>query len=393
MFKKNIKLILLLLVIGVFATFLINLSSSLAGEEGTKPDMSNMGHDMSGMTNEPASTQGTAQGATQGTAQGTENKQAMPGMTHDAGEHAKHSGHTWEDMKKWPGMENRTKEELDAMMMMMPQDHEVYASSKELKKDVGVIVIAHGGTKVWNDSLVKSLGKISNTFPTTVAFGMAMGNSKHIQEGVNHLEEAGAKTIVVVNAFFTEHNEVVDQIKYIFGLTNKPMWPPVERVKSKAKIVFAPYMDDNPLLAEILTDHAKAISSDPKKETVIIVGHGPVNPGYNKIDIEIMERLAKEVKASGGFNDVKAWNLQDDAPKPVRGANVEKIRGMIEEATKAGNKVLIVGMLISSRGIQHKMKTDFKDLEYKFNEEGVVTHENFGMWVGQAVRKVVLKND
>ncbi|OGL40032.1 MAG: hypothetical protein A3C43_08255 [Candidatus Schekmanbacteria bacterium RIFCSPHIGHO2_02_FULL_38_11] len=387
MFKKNIKLILMLMAIGVFATFLISILSSFAGEEETS-------HDMSAMQQGTMATQGTTQGKTPEAVQGTDNKQAMPpGMTHDSGSHAKHSGHSWEDMKKWPGMENRTKEELDAMMMMMAPDHEVYVSSKDLKKDVGVIVIAHGGTKVWNDSLAKSLAKISNTFPTTVAFGMAMGNSSHIQEGINHLEEAGAKTIVVVMAFFNEYNEVADQIKYIFGLSDKPEWPPVERVKSKAKIVFAHYMDDNPLLAEILTDHAKAISSNPKKETVIIVGHGPVNPDYNKRNIGVMKKIAKEVKASGGFNDVKAWNLQDDAPKNIRDANVEKIRGMIGEATKAGNKVLIVGMLISSRGIQHKLKTDFKDLEYKFNEEGVVKHENFGLWVGEAVRKVIIKEE
>ncbi|OGL46034.1 MAG: hypothetical protein A2W05_04195 [Candidatus Schekmanbacteria bacterium RBG_16_38_10] len=372
MFKKNINLILLLLVIGVFATFLINLSYSFAGEEENK-------HDMSTMKNEPAPAQGEAQG--------------MPGMAHDAGEHAKHSGHSWEDMKKWPGMENKTKEELDAMMMMMPPDHEVYISSKDLKKDVGVIVIAHGGTKVWNESLAKSLDKISSTFPTTIAFGMAMGNSKHIQEGINHLEEAGAKKIVVVMAFFNENNEVTDQIKYIFGLADKALWPPVDRVKSKAKIEFAPYMDDNPFLAEILTDHAKSISSNPKKETVIIIGHGPVNPDYNKKSLEIMDKIAKEVKASGGFNDVKAWNLQDDAPKEVRNVNVKKIRGMMEEAIKAGNQVLVVGMLISSRGIQHKMKTDFKGVDYKFNEQGVVTHENFGLWVGEAVKKVILKDE
>jgi len=391
-FQKKAKVFLRLLAALAFAMSLVGFSSTFAQEQ-TKPEMPGMTHDMPGMQHEHGQTQ-EAVPLQQGTApiQETETKPEMPGMTHEmGGSHVKHKGHTWEDMKKWPGMENKTKEELDAMMMMMPPDHEVYVSSKDLKKDVGVLLIAHGGTKVWNEQVVKSVEAVSKTFPTTVCFGMAMGNSSHIQEGINHLEEAGAKTIVVIMAFFTEYNEVSRQIKYIFGLAEKPIWPPVERVKSKAKIIFAQQMNDNPLLGEILTDHAKAISSDPKNETVIIVGHGPTSAEDNKKNLEVMESLAKQVKSAGGFKDVKFWNLQDDAPKEIRETNVKIIRGMIEDAVKNGSKPLVVAMLISSRGIQHKLKTDFKGLDYKFNEEGVVTHENFGRWVGEVVTKAIVK--
>ena len=391
MHKKKVKFFLMSLGVLVFAIVLMSFSPSFA-EEQAKPETPAMTHDMSGMQHDMPNMQ-QGQGTTQGAAQGTETKKEAPAMGHEMGgmDHSKHMGHSWEDMKKWPGMENKTKEQLDAMMMGMPPDKEVYISNKDLKKGVGVIVIAHGGSKVWNQEVEKSLSNISKTFPTTIAFGMAMGNSKHIQEGINHLEEAGAKTIIVVMAFFNENNEVSDQVRYIFGKSDKAMWPPVDRVKSNAKIVFASYIDDNPLLAEILTDEAKKKSIDPKNETVIIVGHGPVNPEYNKKALKVMESLAKEVKASGGFRDVKAWNLQDDAPKEVRSANVKIIRGMIEEVSKNGGTALVVGMLISSRGIQHKIKEDFKGLDYKFYEEGVVTHENFGRWVGEAVTQAISK--
>ena len=380
MHQKKIKLFLMSIVVLAFAIVLLSFSASFA-EDAAKPEMPAMTHDMSGM---PGMQQ--EQG-------GTDTKKAAPAMGHEMGgmDHSKHSGHSWEDMKKWPGMEKKTKEELDAMMMGMPADKEVYISSNDLKKEVGVIVIAHGGSKVWNQEVEKTLSNISKTFPTTIAFGMAMGNSKHIQQGINHLEEAGAKTIIVVMAFFNENNEVSDQVRYIFGQSDKAIWPPVDRVKSNAKIVFAPYIDDNPLLAEILTDEAKKKSIDPKNETVIIVGHGPVNPEYNKKALKVMESLAKEVKASGGYKDVKVWNLQDDAPKEVRSANVKIIRGMIEDASKNGGTALVVGMLISSRGIQHKIKEDFKGLDYKFYEEGVVTHENFGRWVGEVVTHTIVK--
>ena len=150
-------------------------------------------------------------------------------------------------------------------------------------------------------------------------------------------------------------------------------------------MIIAPAMDEHPLVTEILLDHTREISTDPSKEVVIILGHGPTFAHENEVELRHIAVHGARIKEMGKFADVKGITLQDDAPEELRSANVATVRGWVEDANKAGLTPLIVGYLISTRGIQDKIKNDLAGLDYKFQTKGLSAHGNFTKWIRASV--------
>lgn len=272
-------------------------------------------------------------------------------------------------------------------MDLMGHEYAWYISPPDFRSTQGVLILLHGfgdiGDKVFKDQ-VQSVG---NTFPTSLGIGMAMMMSSHIQAALDDLKKAGAKEIVVVPVVSTDKNELYRQWLYIFGRQAKPEYASVPLVKTDAVLKFVTPPGDDPLVAEILIDYAKELSTDPKSELVVIAAHGPTAAADNAEEMKTLANLAKMVKEDGGFADAQGITLQDDAPPAIRAGNVVKLRAIVEGATKDGKRVLIVTNLIGARTIQAKLREDLKGLDYKFNAKGIVQHDNFMKWMGTAITK------
>jgi len=276
--------------------------------------------------------------------------------------------------------------EIALSMDMMGMEYAWYISPPQVKGAQGVLILMHGfreaGDKIFRDK-VQPIGDI---FPTSMGVGMAMMMSSHIQTAVDDLEAAGAKEIVVVPVTSSATNELYRQWLYVFGRQEKAEFATVPRVTSDAAIRIVPPPGDDPLIAEALLDYATEISTDPAKEVVVIAGHGPSSAEDNAEEMKVLAALAKIIREDGGFAAVYGQTLQDDAPAEIREANVQKLRGLVEQATKDGKTVLVVTNLISARSIQAKLRDDLKGLEFKFNAKGIAQHPNFMKWMTEGVR-------
>jgi sirohydrochlorin ferrochelatase len=284
-----------------------------------------------------------------------------------------------------PSYATMTDAEINQNMGMMPPDWTWYGSPDGVKDDVGVLVVAHGSGTVGDKVIQEGVMPVAEAHPTAISYGMAMMGSGHIQNALDQLTAAGAKTIVVVPAVVTQHSSVYRQWAYIFGRHDDAAYLNVPRVKTDAKVILAPAMDEHPLVTDILFDHTKEISTDPANEVVIILGHGPTFAHENEIELQHIATHAKRIKDRGGFADAKGLTLQDDAPEAIRAANVATLRKWVEDADKAGRTPLIVGYLISTRGIQDKIKEDLAGLTYKFQTKGMSAHGNFTAWIRASV--------
>lgn len=287
------------------------------------------------------------------------------------------------------GWEDISTAEVQLSMEMMGSNYEWYISDDDVSGKTGVLILLHGfgdrGDKVFKDQMQM----YGNIFPTALAFGMSMMMSQHIQLGVDDLVAAGAENIIVVPIVATEHNTMIRQWQYIFGLADEPAYATVPQIKTDANIIFIPPPNDDPFVAEILLDYAMQISTDPSNEIVIIVAHGPSETQDNLEALALMDNLARIVKEDGGFSAVYSATLQDDAPLEVRDANVAKLRGMIEKAQAEGKEAILVTNLIGAYTIQSKLRKDLKGLDYKFNAKGLVQHQSFVDWIGESVRNQI----
>jgi hypothetical protein len=284
------------------------------------------------------------------------------------------------------GWEDVTEAEVKLSMEMMGANYQWYISDDDVSGDTGVLILLHGfrdrGDKVFKEQ-VQMYG---NIFPTSLAFGMSMMMSQHMQLGVDDIVAAGAKNVIVVPIVSSEHNSMIRQWQYIFGLVDEPSYATVPRIETDANVIFVPPPGDDPFVAEILIDYADQISTDRSNEVVIIVAHGPSETGDNLDQLALMDNLAKIVKEDGGYSEVYSATLQDDAPLVIRDQNVAKLRGMIEAAQAEGKEAILVTNLIGAYTIQSKLRKDLKGLDYKFNAKGLVQHEIFVDWIGESVR-------
>lgn len=279
-----------------------------------------------------------------------------------------------------------TDAQIALSMEMMGSNYEWYISGPQLKGDEGLLLLMHGFRERGDTAFRQEMQPMADIFPTAMAAGMSMMMSDHIRWAVKDLEAAGVKTIVVVPIVSTKYNTMMRQWEYIFGQYGKPTYATVPQVETTAEVLIADPPGDDPLVAEILLDRAWEISDDPSNEVVIVAAHGPTFDEDNEKVLQELNNLADIMREDGDFADVQALTLQDDAPTEVRERNVAKLRGMVEGAINDGKSVLIVTNLIGTRTIQAKLRDDLKGLDYKFNKQGIITHDNFIKWMGAAVR-------
>jgi hypothetical protein len=309
------------------------------------------------------------------------------------GEGASHAGHEM-DPAMYDKLRERvdlyrsaSKEEIDASMARMPQDYTAYLSDAGTKGKIGVLVLSHGYGKTGDFAFCHSLQPVALRYPTSVAFGMSMMQSSHVQQALDDLTAAGARSIVIVPGISSAaSDDQLRQWQYMFGLTDNPGYTETPRVKTSAKVVWTPALEDHPLVVDAIADYAREKSLNPKQEAVILVSHGPTLDADNQRNLALLNRIAQKLKEKGGYSDVKAMSMQNDAPTEVRAANGRKLRAMVEDANRAGHRVIIVTNLQAPQSIQHQVEADIAGTQYVFNTKGLAQHPNYAKWVDAMVQ-------
>jgi len=277
----------------------------------------------------------------------------------------------------------------------------------------GILLLAHGGNPQWNDNVLAIARAVDVVHPTEVAFGMA--TRANIQAAADKLAARGATEIVAVPLFVSSHSSVVRATEFLLGLRAEA--PPelarfaemahgsqaaghganahaghgaadgvdgTHPVATALPIRITPALNSHPLLGAIVADRARSISTDPSRESVILVAHGPVGDEDNARWLADLGALSGHVN---GYASVDVLSLRDDAPAPVRDAATADLRGKVRAARAAGRDVLIVPVLLSYGGIERGLRTRLEGLEYRLPAQGIAPDARLAQWVGEAARK------
>ncbi|MDH5254853.1 MAG: hypothetical protein OEW72_02955 [Gammaproteobacteria bacterium] len=281
-----------------------------------------------------------------------------------------------------------TDRELDMNMNAMGPDYEWYVSDAKVKGSTGILVLSHGVGENSDRLMRDAFLPLAKKTPVAIGFGMAMMSSAHLQSAVDDLRAAGVRRIILVDqGTTTKYNSLTRHWQYIFGMYPESSYMDVPKIRAPGvEFVWAGHFNDHPLITEMLYEGAMSVSTNPPSEVVIIVGHGPEEAADNVPDLKIIQAHADRIKAKKKFADVRITNLQDDAIVPVRESNVRKLRAMIQQATKAGRKVIVVPIAAASYGVQRNIKTDLRGLQYTFAEKGLIENPKFMQWVDSVIR-------
>lgn len=275
-------------------------------------------------------------------------------------------------------------------------------------KTTGVLVLAHGfgsghglggehgysgeqqKTSPWESAVMEAVNPLSKEYPLEVAFGMA--EPVTIIEAVHKLEQKGISEVVVIPLFISSHSPIIGNSQYILGLRNElPKTTSIKslpKIESKVSFRMTRAIDDSPLIADILLEHAKELSINPAKETVILLGHGPNDEEENKLWLENMNRLAYYVWEKGGFRGVKTATLRMDAPKGIRRSTICELRTLVETYGEDGNVIVVPHFL--APGVEGKIVEALEGLTYVYNGKTLLPHHNISMWIKRMVEGEIL---
>ncbi len=269
----------------------------------------------------------------------------------------------------------------------------------------GILLLAHGGDPSWNAEVETLRASVDKRVPVETALGMA--DAKAIAAATERLRGRGAAKIVAVPLFVHSRSEVMDQTRYVLGMTEKPsevlrlglermakahrghVMPAgaphahafsLDRAVPPVPTVLTTALDDDPLVSGILLARAKALSRDPKTETVVLVAHGPVDPAALPAWEKDLAAHAARLKKDGGFRAVAGLTLRDDAAPPVRAAAVARLRAAVAAGAKKG-RALVVPALLARGGIEKKIPKELAGLEYAWDGSTLMPDAGFERWL------------
>lgn len=275
------------------------------------------------------------------------------------------------------------------------------------RADVGILLLAHGGSANWNATVTDLGGRLNARVPTEVALGMA--TRRTIQTAVDRLAQRGVREIVGVPLFISSHSSVIEATQYLLGMrsdapadlarfarmghgadaghdtADHDAENGTRPVRSVVPIRMVGALDDHPLVSDILASRARTISRDPAHEVVVLVGHGPVSDAENARWLADMRRLGERVASQMSFAGVDVLTVRDDAPEPVRAAATADLRAVVTRAARAGNRVLLVPLLLSYGGIEDGIRTRLDGLDYVMATHALLPDERVARWVLESV--------
>lgn len=295
----------------------------------------------------------------------------------------------------------------------------------------GILIMAHGGDRDWNRDVEAVVEPLRCKYPTEIAFGMAQASS--IREAVNKLERRGVREIAVVR-MFVSGDSFVPATEYILGLRDTPPADPLasrgtesdgpagaqthygsagtdhsgdhaetshdghgeadphaghcmeapEPIRSNSRFVLSyDGVGESPLIDGILYERIQTLSSDPARESVLILAHGPGDDAENERWLASMNRRLQPLGKLGPFREIRCETLREDWPQRRKEAE-RRIRAFVEKAGRDGGRCLVVPFRVSGFG---PYKDVLAGLDYVADERGFCPHPNMTKWIEQAAQK------
>jgi sirohydrochlorin ferrochelatase len=185
-------------------------------------------------------------------------------------------------------------------------------------KKYGVLVISHGSRDAdWVrlvDEAVDAV-KIPKEIPVFSSY-LELVEGRLIQDGIICLEGQGVTDIIVVPLFISSGSTHIDEISYALGVIPEPrLETDLVPFDIQAAIHFTSPIDDDPDIAEILYEKIRALSENPSREIVLLIGHGSVEKEFHLQWRGGLEKLALRLKERGGFDEADVAMLLPDQVK------------------------------------------------------------------------------
>jgi len=269
-------------------------------------------------------------------------------------------------------------------------------------KKTGILVMAHGGSAAWNNSIETTVEPLRKDHPIEIAFGMARASTLH--EAVQKLERDDVRDIAVVRMFISG-DSFLGRTSSILGLSgDAPPYEPASsksdghggghgmaaprRIPSESRFSLSTRgVAESPLVDQILFDRVKALSTNPAEESVLVLAHGPADEAENERWLANMRLRSQRIHEIGAFRHVQCETLREDWAQR-RAEAVRRIREYVKAGSADGGRVIVVPFRIAGFG---PYKEVLEGLTYVADGRGFCPHPNMTRWIEETAERCVAK--
>ena len=255
---------------------------------------------------------------------------------------------------------------------------------------LGVLVVAHGSTTAWNAAVEASVANIQQHTPSQVAYLMGAKN-RTPQEAYDDLVAAGVQRVVIVPLLVSSHSSHYEQIRFIGHLRDDypgSDWMSLTPLHGPADVVgVTPALDAHPILADILSDRAHALSRDPSQESLVIVAHGPNGDANADRWMGVIRELGAQIRSRVPFRTIDIRLLRDDAPKPVKDQALAELRDSVASRAASG-RVVVVPLMLGPGRVVDQIPDVLTGLDYRWDGRPVLPDRRIADWVMYQVARV-----
>jgi sirohydrochlorin cobaltochelatase len=259
--------------------------------------------------------------------------------------------------------------------------------------DFGVLVMAHGGGPAWNGQVEAMLEPVRRDHNLEIAFGMASPDT--IQAAVQRLEQRGARRIAVVRLFISGESWR-ERTEQILGI--RPGAPPrpqgdahaghggghgghdmsLWRIESSARFALSNEGLANATeMGSVLVERVRPLSRDPRRETVLVLAHGPEDDAENERWIREIDARAQALRAHAPFRRVVVETLREDWPEK-RAASEARIRALAAEAAQGGGQLIVLPYRVTGFGPYARV---LEGITYAADRQGLLPSPQVERWV------------
>jgi len=261
--------------------------------------------------------------------------------------------------------------------------------SAERENKVGVVVISHGAPgAIWNDTVRKLVSTVKSPYPLETAF-LDYDEERTLDKAVKRLEAKGVNEVLIAHLSPSSYSNHHEEIFYLtgfrkdLGIYTETAGKPIQ--STIRTFAISPCMDTHPLIVEVLRGYAKELSENPPAESLILLGHGPVEEVENIMWEKQLKRIAEEIRKTLPFREIVCMTLREDSADLISNQAQDDLRETAQRLSTQG-KVLVVADALGAGMLQEEVKQLLKGIPAVVSQKGIISHPNAIKWIEATIQ-------
>ena len=261
------------------------------------------------------------------------------------------------------------------------------------KERFGVIVATHGAPPMagqWNQDVLKIVQSIKSPYHIENCF-LDFIEEYSLPNAVKKMEALGMEEVLIVHFSPSSYSNHHEELKFYVNVPTSLPWydkgweVPIQSTIKKFAVSSG--MDDHPYIIQILTEYAKELSVDPAKESLVLVGHGPVDELENIMWLRGYRHILAEIQDKLHFRETACQTLRYDSGDTIKEEANFEFRETVKRMAKNG-KVIILCYVLGPVYLQNVVSNILKGVSpVVISPKGVATHPLATKWIEETIAK------